>query len=263
MLALDAATLRRGGRTVLDAASLAVVPGRVTALVGPNGAGKTSALHLLAGDLAPDGGQAQLDGQPLIAVAPGERARRRAVMPQRFDLAFAFTAREVVAMGVLDAVPPAHRARLIAEALERADIAHLAERLVTRLSGGERQRVALARALAQVDSGAYGVDADHEPPAGRYLLLDEPTASLDLAHQDAVMRTARQLAAEGVGVLAVLHDLNLAAAIADELVMLSDGRVHAIGPPADILTAEVIAAVYGVSVRLLGDEAAPVVALTP
>lgn len=257
MAQLREVSLTRGGRRVLHRVSLDAPAGRVTAIAGPNGSGKTTALALLAGDLTPQAGEVRLGGEPMARLSPAERARRRAVMPQHFEIAFDFTAREVVEMGLLPDAPPAAARGLVARALEEAGLGPLADRAVTRLSGGERQRVAFARALAQIHS------AEAAGAAGpRTLLLDEPTASLDLAHQALMIAALRRLAGRGVGVAVVLHDLNLAAA-ADAIVLLKDGEVAAHGPPEAVLTEARIASVYAAPVRLVEHEGRRLVALVP
>jgi iron complex transport system ATP-binding protein len=265
VLVLDDITVRIGAATLVAGASVRVAPGRVAALLGPNGAGKTTLLRTASGELAPTSGTVTMDGTPLPALSPRARARRRAVVSQHVTLDFAFDVLDVVLMGRT----PHTRGR----AETRADVAiawdalcavrmeAFAERAFPTLSGGEQQRVHLARALAQLtppaavpehdahaDARAADAHADADGPA-RYLLLDEPTASLDLAHQHGVLRLARRLADDdGVGVLAVLHDLNLAAQYADDVLLLKDGALHAAGPPADVLTPDTIRAVYGLPV---------------
>ena len=245
MLALDSVTVRAGQATLLDALSLHVEPGEVVAVVGPNGAGKTTALRLLAGETTPASGQVTLDGRPL-SDAPG-LALRRAVLPQESALAFGFTALDVVLLGRTP-----HRATrrddlaAAGRAMAQAGVDHLADRRYPTLSGGERQRVHLARTLAQIDTPATGDGA----PAGRYLLLDEPTSALDMGHQHAVLATARRQAAEGVGVLAVLHDLNLAAQYADRIAVLAAGRLVAVGRPEAVLTPTVVRCAFGITVMV-------------
>ncbi|MEM1118508.1 MAG: heme ABC transporter ATP-binding protein [Bacteroidota bacterium] len=243
MLALDQATVRIGSATLLDGLSLGIASGEVVAVVGPNGAGKTTALRLLAGEAAPTSGAVTLDGRPLAETAADAVARRRSVLPQQSALAFGFTALDVVRLGRTP-----HRTTrrddlaAATRAMERAGVAPLADRRYPTLSGGERQRVHLARALAQIDPEA-GAPAD-----GRYLLLDEPTSALDLAHQHAVLQVARAEAARGAGVLAVLHDLNLAAQYADRIAVLAAGARVALGPPAAVLTPAVVQRAFGISV---------------
>ena len=244
MLALDAATVRIGPATLLDALSLGVAPGEVLAVVGPNGAGKTTALRLLAGERQPTAGSVRLDGRPLSETPADALALRRAVLPQESGLAFGFSALDVVLLG---RTPhrTTRRTDLAAagRAMEQAGVDHLADRRYPTLSGGERQRVHLARTLAQLDGPASGDGA-----AGRYLLLDEPTSALDLAHQHSVLKTARRQAAEGVGVVAVLHDLNLAAQYADRIAVLAAGRLVAVGTPAAVLTPTVVRCAFGITV---------------
>lgn len=163
------------------------------ALVGPNGAGKSTLLALLAGDLRPTSGSVVLNGRPAHRVPARELARIRAVMPQVTTISFGFTCAEIVAM----ALPPNGSDRAVSAALDKVDAAHLAGRRFPTLSGGEQARVTLARVIAQ------------DTPI---VLLDEPTAHLDIRHQHAVLQTARQIADEGRLVVAVLHDLNLAGA---------------------------------------------------
>ncbi|WBU37059.1 heme ABC transporter ATP-binding protein [Homoserinibacter sp. YIM 151385] len=230
--------VRRGGRVVLDGADLVLRPGELLAVVGPNGSGKSTLLEVLAGDRAPEAGEVLLDGMPLAGVAVPERARRRAVMTQHQRVAFAFRVREVVALARAPwrgRPESAGDERAVAEGLARADAEHLAERAVTELSGGEGARVALARALAQ------------ESPT---ILLDEPTASLDLAHQEAVLGVLRAAARAGSAVLVVLHDLDAAAAYADRIAILSGGRIVADGPPAEALDETLLERVYGWPVRV-------------
>nr|WP_246527118.1 heme ABC transporter ATP-binding protein [Plastoroseomonas hellenica] len=226
--------------------TLTLVPGAVLAVIGPNGAGKSTLLRLLAGELRPSRGNITLDSVPLSAMAPLALARRRAVVAQSAALAFPMRVQEVVGLGRL----PWHGSRAAVRddaatgaALHRVGIAHLARRQYQTLSGGERQRVQLARAFAQLDGAAR--------PAA--LLLDEPTASLDVAHAAALLRALRALAAEGIAVLAVMHDLNEAHFVADRVLVLSEGRPVALGPPEEALAPTLLAPVYGLPFQALPD----------
>jgi iron complex transport system ATP-binding protein len=239
VVAADAVTVRLGGRTVLDRASVRAHVGEVVALVGPNGAGKSTMLAVLAGDLRPDAGSVHVAGRPVGEWPARELARRRAVLPQRPSVAFGFTVRDVVRMGRApwagtDAEDRDDEA--VQRALAAADVLALADRPVPTLSGGEAARAALARVLAQ------------ETPL---VLLDEPTASLDLRHQEVVLATARRRADEGAAVVVVLHDLGQAAAHADRIAVVAAGRVVADGPPAEVLRPELLGAVYGHDVDVL------------
>ncbi|MEM0961942.1 MAG: heme ABC transporter ATP-binding protein [Bacteroidota bacterium] len=246
MLTLDQVSVRIGRATLLDGLSLAVEPGRVLAIVGPNGAGKTTALRLLAGEMRPTEGAVHLDRSPLASLDTNALAQRRAVLPQKSALAFGFTALDVVLLGRTPHRSTHRDNRLAAaRAMERAGVHHLASRRYPTLSGGEQQRVHLARTLAQLDGGDATAGAD------RYLLLDEPTSALDLAHQHTVLGVARQQAAAGVGVLTVLHDLNLAAQYADRIAVLAEGALVAIGSAEAVLTPAVIQQAFGISVLVM------------
>jgi iron complex transport system ATP-binding protein len=255
MLAATDLCVALGGRAVLDRVSLAVRPGAVLAVLGPNGAGKSTLLRAFSGLLRPQAGAVTLDGRPLRSWTPRELARRRAVLPQEAQLAFPFRVHEVVMLGRsphAGACRPSDHLRAIDAAMRATDVAGLADRPYPTLSGGERQRVQLARALAQIWR------TEGSPAAGaRYLLLDEPTNNLDLRHQDAVLTTARRLAADGVGVLAILHDINLAAAFADRICLLKRGRVVAEGPTAAIVAEAPLAETFDVSVTVLRHPALP------
>ncbi len=231
--------VRLGGRTVLDGVALTATAGRLTALVGPNGAGKSTLLAALAGDLAPEAGEVLVRGRNVAGWAPAELAMRRSVLPQSASLAFPFPVGDVVRMGRAPwSGTPAEDAddEAVAWALAATETAEFAGRPFAELSGGERARVALARVLAQ--------------RAG-LLLLDEPTAALDLRHQELVLRLARERAAAGDAVVVVLHDLGLAAAYADEVTVLDGGRVAASGPPAEVFDCALLSEVYRHPVEVL------------
>ncbi|PJI93723.1 heme ABC transporter ATP-binding protein [Luteimicrobium subarcticum] len=231
--------LERGGRLVLDDADLAVRAGEVHALLGPNGAGKSTLLGVLTGDLVPEAGTVTVDGREVGAWHPTGLARRRAVLLQQVTVSFPFTAEEIVRMG---RAPWARTAAedddddAVASAMAAVDVTHLAARTVPSLSGGERARVALARVLAQ----RTGV-----------LLLDEPTAALDLGHQELVLQLAREHARAGGAVVVVVHDLGLAAAYADRVTVVSEGRVRACGPTREVLTASLLSDVWRFPVEVL------------
>lgn len=231
-----------GRHTLLADVSLRLSPGEVVAVVGPNGAGKSTLLKALCGDLMPIRGEVLLEGQRLSTWAKRARAQVMAVLPQDSTLVFPFTALEVVLMGRTphirsrETVQDDEIARL---AMEAVGVEHCAHRLYPTLSGGERQRVQFARILAQV--------WEAPPTNARYLLLDEPTTSLDLAHQHSTLATARCFANDGVGVLAIVHDLNLAAQYAERIVVLHQGKQLASGRPHDVLTPEMIQAAFALS----------------
>ncbi len=244
-------------RPVLQGVSLDVKPGQTTVLIGPNGAGKTTLLRTLSGTLPPIHGQVTWQGHDVLTLSPQKRARLLAVVPQARQLPATFTVRQAVALGRtpylgwLGSLGPRDH-RIVTRALRLTDLEPLADRLLGHLSGGEQQRVLLARALAQ------------ETPV---LLLDEPTTHLDLHHQLRILTLVRRLAREeGLAVLMVLHDLNLAARFADEIALLHQGHLVAQGPSATVLTPERLSAVYEVSVQVVhlpGQEAPWVVPQIP
>ncbi|GJE02796.1 ABC transporter ATP-binding protein [Methylobacterium isbiliense] len=229
--------VRLGGRTVLSDVSLALEPGRFVGLVGPNGAGKTTLLRALSALVAPTEGRITFDGRSIADISRDERARRIAALFQGAGVGWPMTVREIVALGRL----PHRRAfaslseadeDAIARAMVRTDIGPLADRTEPTLSSGERMRALLARALA--------VEAE-------WLLVDEPVTALDPAHQLDAMVLLRQVSRDGAGVVAVLHDLGLAARFCDRLVVLHGGRLVADGHPDEALTDELLAAVFGVT----------------
>ncbi|MGW3524532.1 heme ABC transporter ATP-binding protein [Streptomyces olivaceus] len=228
-----------GGRPVLDGVDVRVRAGEVLALVGPNGAGKSTLLGALAADVPAAEGVVRVHGRPVSAWSAPELALRRAVLPQSASLSFPFPVEEVVRMGRApwaggdeadedDAV--------VADAMSRTAVTGFAGRPFSALSGGERARVALARVLAQ---------------RAPLLLLDEPTAALDLRHQELVLRLCRERARAGDAVVVVLHDLALAAAYADRVAVLRAGRVAADGPPAEVFAEELLSEVYDQPVEVL------------
>jgi iron complex transport system ATP-binding protein len=235
-------SFQAGGKTLLDDASVTLKPGKVVAIVGPNGAGKSTLLKILAGEQRVFSGTVTLEGTHLRNWDAPSLARMRAVLPQSVVVAFPFSAREIVALGLPQYFARGDGDRLVARALLAVDLVPFGERVYETLSGGERQRVQLARVLVQLWANGDG----------GYLLLDEPTSALDLPHQLATLRIARQHAAAGGGVLAVLHDINLAAMAADEIVAMREGRVIVAGAPADVVTDELIQALYGVTARVRG-----------
>jgi iron complex transport system ATP-binding protein len=235
--------LSLGGVAVLDGVDLAVERGEFVGLVGPNGAGKTTLLRTVNGVLTPDTGTVTLSDDPVASLGPKAVGRRVATVPQDSHLGFAFTAEQVVEMGRTP-----HRSRLdwsdgsdaVEAALDRTDTATLRDRPVDELSGGERKRVLLARALAQ------------ETPA---LVLDEPTANLDINHQVRVLETVSEFVSAGRAAVAAIHDLDLAARYCDRLCLLSGGRVRAAGRPESVLRDPALTAAFDVRTAVTRDAA--------
>ncbi|WP_328428183.1 heme ABC transporter ATP-binding protein [Streptomyces sp. NBC_00443] len=242
--------VRLGARTVLHGVSVTVRAGEVLALVGPNGAGKSTLLSALAADLPAAKGVVRIHGRPAGDWSAPELALRRAVLPQSASLSFPFTVEEVVRMGRAPwaAVHPDGDDRAVAEAMAATEVTEFAVRPFSALSGGERARVAFARVLAQ---------------RAPLLLLDEPTAALDLKHQELVLRLCRERARAGDAVVVVLHDLGLAAAHAHRVAILRAGRVAADGPPAEVFSDRLLSEVYDQPVEVLPHPRTGEVLVTP
>ncbi|WP_276300907.1 heme ABC transporter ATP-binding protein [Halorussus lipolyticus] len=226
-----------GGTEILDGVTTDIEDGQFVGLVGPNGAGKTTLLRAIHGVLKPDSGSVSVDGDSVTSLSSKEASRRIAVVPQDTSLSFDFPVEEVVAMGrhpyqsrLSGPTAAGSHDELVTSAMERTEVADLADRSITAVSGGERQRVLLARALAQ------------DTPA---LLLDEPTASLDINHQVRTLELVRELADEdGKTVVAAIHDLNLAAHYCDELRLLAGGEIRASGDPEEVLAEDHLEAAF-------------------
>lgn len=239
-------TVKINRTTIIEDVSLQVDPGDVVAIIGANGAGKSTILKVLSGDMQPDQGATWMNGQALKAWSIKEMAKMRAVLPQSSILNAPFTSLEIVLMGRAPHIRGIEQPEdydIARQALEAAQVRHLESRSYTTLSGGERQRVQLARVLAQIWKPLPDDRA-------RYLLIDEPTNNLDIAHQHSTLRIARRFAGQGVGVLAILHDLNLAAQYADRIVIVQQGRVSATGTAHDVLTPDNIQQAFNVAVTI-------------
>ncbi len=248
-LAVSDLAVRLGDKAVLAGVSARLEAGQVTAILGPNGAGKSTLLACIAGLRRPDRGAVTLDDADVQSMVPRDRAQRIGFIPQTPEIAWAVEARILVGLGRTPFIGARGLAQDDARAIDRAmaaaGVADLADRDVTTLSGGERGRVLIARALAG------------EP---QWLLADEPLAGLDPGHALDVAELFRKLAHEqGRGVVVTLHDLSVAARMADRIIVLDGGRVLADGPPRAALTPEVLRQAYGVDARLVEGEGGPVV----
>lgn len=231
-------SVRVGRRTILNDASFAAQPGQVTAIVGPSGAGKSTLLSVLSGDIGYEG-EVCLNRVNIQAMNASELAGHRAVLTQSTPLAFPFTVREVVQLGVAAGAAP----NVASHALDQVGMSGFEQAFYQSLSGGEQQRVQLARVLCQVWH-----PVEREVP--RWLLLDEPVSSLDIGHQLRVMQIARRFADQGGGVVVILHDLNLTAMFADEVALICGGKLVTQGPPKKALTTERLSAAYGCDLRV-------------
>ena len=242
MLKIEELSVSYGKRRVLKRVSLRVDGGEVLALIGPNGSGKSTLIRAVSGVVPIEAGAVQIDGRTLTQLSTMERARHLAVVPQAHNMPPAFSVYESVLLGRTPYLGWLGRAgekdhERVQYALERTQMAPLADRMVGELSGGEQQRVLLARALAQ------------DTPV---LLLDEPTTHLDLQHRESLVHLVRELAvSKGLAVLMVLHDLNLASLYADRVGLLVDGGIEAMGTPAEVLTEATLSRVYNVAVHVI------------
>ncbi len=221
-----------GSKQILNGVDLEVRAGELVALAGPNGAGKSTLFGVLSGDIASTAGSIEIDGAPLESWTLMELAQRRAVLPQQLVMSFPFLVHDVVAMGRApwrNSPFEDDDEAAIEEALESAHVTQFHDRRFTSLSGGERSQVAFARVLAQ---------------RTQWLLLDEPTAALDIHHQELLLEAVRTRVQAGAGALVVMHDLPLAAAYADRIVLMQVGRIVADGPPSEVLTPDLLSRVY-------------------
>lgn len=249
----DSIKMRRRGRVVLNGVTLAIRPGELVTLLGANGAGKSTFMSVLAAEIGLDStyntaDAVMLNHRALTSMGAASQARSRAVLPQKPGLGFDLDVSEVVAMGAYPFPGLAdHDIRcLCARALDRAGLGDLAGRRYPELSGGEQQRVHFARVLLQI------LAQRESDPRGRYLLLDEPTSSLDPLHQHTLLQTVHELTRkERVGVLCIVHDVNLAACWSDRIALLADGTLLACDTPTRVLTPENLKHVYGVDVHVM------------
>lgn len=241
MLEADGISVSFGRREILRNVSLNARAGEVTAIVGPNGSGKSTLLGAITGTTR-HGGVVRLNGSNVAHRKPWELAAERAVLPQAARLAFPFTVLEVVRLGQQSGTA-GDRPEVPMQALTRVGLADFAGRFFQDLSGGEAQRVMLARVLAQVWAPVEG-------GVPRWLFLDEPVSSLDIAHQLQVMGIARDFALAGGAVLTVMHDLNLTALFADRVIVLAEGRILAAGPPGEVLVDATLSKAYGCDLRV-------------
>ena len=243
MLVAENIHFRVGHTTILSSVSIAVEAGEVVALCGPNGAGKSTLLRIISGEQEASEGTVLLNGQSLSEWNPKALAQRRAKLSQESELTFSFRASEVIEMGRFPHDTPSKDAEIITQCMQQVGIEKLANRYYTSLSGGEKQRVHMARVLAQLTSESDGP---------KLLLLDEPTSALDLMHQEIALELAHTLCKEqGIAVVVVLHDLNLAAAWADRILMMKTGSIRFHGTPREVLTQRVLEEIYGIGVLVL------------
>ncbi|RBP79417.1 heme ABC transporter ATP-binding protein [Marinomonas rhizomae] len=229
-------------KTLLDDIDLTIKPNELSLLIGPNGAGKSTLLKACSGDMPPSKGDVFINQKSIASFSPLELAKTRAVMTQSYQMGFNFTVIEVVSMGCFnyeEDISQVQKLDILQDVMHFMEIEHLAERSFMTLSGGEQQRTQLARVLAQLW-------LPYEQDEARYLFLDEPTSSLDVFHQYHVLSLAKALTKRNIGVLAVIHDLSLAASFADQLVLLNNGKMVTKGRPENVLQRSHLEKVYGI-----------------
>ena len=234
------------GIPLLSDMSLEIVPGEVLALVGPNGAGKSTLLSVLAGDLNPVQGSVFYNKRNIAQLDVQERAHYRSVMSQALPMVFDFSVKDIVEMGWLhngQHFYSDHFKSAVQQIIDQCNISSLINRRFNTLSGGEQKRVHFARALLQLWKCEDSLEA-------KYLMLDEPLANLDIRHELSLLAVIRKAAASGIGVLIVLHDLNLAAKFVDKVAMLNQGRIVGLGVPEDVLTTQLLTSVYDVPINV-------------
>lgn len=244
MLTINNINFSRGSRKILKNISVHCVPGSVTAILGPNGAGKSSLLQLICAEMQADSGEILWNGQSVFEGNPRDHARERAVLTQRTIINEPFPVEEVVMMGRyphFNHSPSAEDREIVKEAMDASEVTAFGKTPITRLSGGEQQRVHLARVLAQVQG------ASSTP---RLLLLDEPTNNLDIPFQHKLLSVARKFASEGNTVVAVLHDINLAAQYADYLLLINNGSVLEYGPTESVFNSETLSNCYNYPIQV-------------
>ena len=240
----DNISLHMSGFNIIRDVNVAINTGQITVIVGPNGAGKSSFIKVLSGDILPTQGQVILNDKALSDWSPDQRARMVSVLPQHSSLNFPFNASEVVALGRIPHQSGKVRdTHIVKEALTAVDANYLESRFFNQMSGGEKQRVQLARVLAQIwESTTTG---------NQFLVLDEPTSALDLSHQVLTLKIVSELAERGVGVVMVVHDLNLAARCADNIIVFDKGTIVAQGSPDEVLNEQLISDVFGITPLIL------------
>ncbi|MCB8836708.1 heme ABC transporter ATP-binding protein [Aurantimonas sp. VKM B-3413] len=243
---IDQVSIMAGGRRIVGPVCTRLHEGALTTIVGPNGAGKSSLVKAMSGEIRPASGSVRLHGRDIAGIAPATLARQRAVLPQATAIAFPFTVFEIVSLGlrVRAGLDGAARQRLVEGALAAVDLEAFGDRAYQRLSGGEQQRVQLARILCQIGEPV-------ERGQAKLLILDEPTSSLDVRHQLDVLKIARRFAENGAIVVAVLHDLNLAASFSDRILVMSEGSIVADDAPTQILKSGILAHIFRTEVTVI------------
>lgn len=235
MIQTTALTYSIQHKAILEPINLTVHPGELLVVLGPNGAGKSTLLKLLTGETTACGGDLSINSLPLQTLTAVQMAMLRAVMPQHSQVSFSYTALEVIALGTLSHQKNSRSYELMEEVMDLTETREFAYRQMEELSGGEKQRVHLARVLLQIWE---------DKPNPRYLFLDEPTSSMDIAQQHQVLKLVQKVKHKNIGVLAIVHDLNLAAQYADKVLLLKKGRALHYGPRLEVMTSQKLTEVF-------------------
>lgn len=240
MLTVNQLSLSRSGKPLLDQVSLSIKPGQLTIVLGPNGAGKSTLLKCCSGALQADTGHIHLDDKPLADWSLADLAKKRAVLTQQIHMPFTLTVKEVVSLGLAPwSLSDDQANHVIHDTLVEVGMGDTGTRVYASLSGGEQQRIQLARVLVQIYA-----DPNQHPQAAKYLLLDEPISALDLHQQQRVLRLLKTLSQKGLGILCILHDINLAALYGDQLVLLEQGKITFNSEPSQLAQGKQIETTY-------------------
>ena len=242
---LENITYKIGGQAIVRDASTLIKSGHLTVIIGPNGAGKSTIVKLICGEMSPNSGAIFFNDTALLLLDLKAQARLRSVMTQSTSLAFDFTVRDILELSWSKGSFSSFQARMCGLA-EKNEVRHLLHQNFRTLSGGEQQRVLFTRALLQIDEPS----ASHDD---QYLFLDEPTAHLDIKHELHTLQLCKEYTSAGLGVVAVLHDLNLAARFADRIILMKRGEIVSQGPTADVLTAKHLTESYETPIDVLFD----------
>tara|TARA_B100001115_G_scaffold62197_1_gene46134 strand:+ start:39 stop:812 length:774 start_codon:yes stop_codon:yes gene_type:complete len=245
----DSINIELNNRTILKDVSLNINQGEIISVIGPNGAGKSTLLKSLAGDIKPSEGNIYYDQKNIMAIDIQERAFTRSVMSQLQQVAFDFSVKEIIEMGWVDRGESAYADEFenaVMEVVSKCGVIDLIDRNFNTLSGGEQRRIHFARTLLQLWR-----PSDSSDP--KYLLLDEPTANLDLTYEVKLLNIVKDVSREGAGVMLVLHDLNLAAKFSDKIVLINDGSIVKIGDPKEVLEANILSSVYNIDIKVKDD----------
>ena len=236
-------------KRIIEDISLEISRGEVVSIIGPNGAGKSSFLNVLSGDIKPTSGSVSFDETNLKDISIQERSFMRSVMSQSQQIVYDFSVKEIIEMGWLDRGIASYSGNFkeaVMKVASECSVHDLLEQKFNTLSGGEQRRVHFARTLIQL----WRPSNSHDP---RYMFLDEPTANLDILHEQNLMKLVRSKAMEGIGILLILHDLNLAAKYSDKLVIFKNGSLIKSGSPEEVLQSKVLTEVYGLDMEVAKD----------